>query len=519
MNLPLPKSMCLLLVALVVLTPSGVCLAQATASQPQWIWAAQHRKDQIPEASCYFRKSINIAQMTGAQIMITADDQYELWINGNKVADGSNWQNRKTFNITPYVEIGDNVFAIAVHNTQGRSAGLLAEITILGPNGQSVRFPTNSTWKTELRPWPLWQSSLYRDSGWDRAQMFGPANSTAPWIVGEPKVAAKAAAAGAADNSALPPVAVASTKPNQRSVAAQMASTGGGSEDAPSTETTAAEEDSRFRILSGFSIQEVISAEKTGALISMTFNEFGNILAAKEGGPLLLLYDSNDDGVADSSRVYNDTVKNIQGILPLNGDVFVVGEGTEGTALYRLSDTDGDGRVEEVATLVTFNGAIGEHGPHGLALGPDGLIYVVAGNDTRLATKASENSPLRHFYEGDLVPRFEDPGGHAVGVKAPGGIVLRTDVEGKTVEVVAGGIRNAYDLAFNRDGELFTHDSDMEWDEGLVWHLPTRILRVSPGASPDAGGAGGCSPPSSSSTSADASRSLRYRLNRRVMTS
>src|SRR5690606_35942552 len=119
-------------------TPGQECLAQATASQPQWIWAAQHRKDQIPEASCFFRKSINIAQMTGAQIMIAADDQYELWINGNKVADGNNWQNRKTYNITPYVEIGDNVFAVAVHNTQGRSAGLLAEITILGPNGQSV---------------------------------------------------------------------------------------------------------------------------------------------------------------------------------------------------------------------------------------------------------------------------------------------------------------------------------------------------------------------------------------------
>jgi putative heme-binding domain-containing protein len=37
------------------------------------------------------------------------------------------------------------------------------------------------------------------------------------------------------------------------------------------------------------------------------------------------------------------------------------------------------------------------------------------------------------------------------------------------------GFRNAYDFDFNADGELFTFDSDMEWDWGLPWYRPTRI--------------------------------------------
>ena len=36
--------------------------------------------------------------------------------------------------------------------------------------------------------------------------------------------------------------------------------------------------------------------------------------------------------------VYCDEVKNIQGILPLNGELFVVGAGPQGTGLYRISE-------------------------------------------------------------------------------------------------------------------------------------------------------------------------------------
>ena len=30
-------------------------------------------------------------------------------------------------------------------------------------------------------------------------------------------------------------------------------------------------------------------------------------------------------------------------------------------------------------------------------------------------------------------------------------------------------------MAFDQNGELFTYDSDMEWDQGSPWYMPTRI--------------------------------------------
>jgi hypothetical protein len=49
-------------------------------------------------------------------------------------------------------------------------------------------------------------------------------------------------------------------------------------------------------------------------------------------------------------------------------------------------------------------------------------------------------------------------------------------------ELVAGGFRNQYDGAFNLLGELFTFDSDMEWDRNLPWFRPIYSAHVVPGA-------------------------------------
>jgi putative heme-binding domain-containing protein len=48
--------------------------------------------------------------------------------------------------------------------------------------------------------------------------------------------------------------------------------------------------------------------------------------------------------------------------------------------------------------------------------------------------------------------------------------------------LIAAGFRNEFDAAFNRLGELFTYDADMEWDIGAPWYRPTRINHVISGA-------------------------------------
>ena len=161
---------------------------------------------------------------------------------------------------------------------------------------------------------------------------------------------------------------------------------------------------------------------------------------------------------------------------------FVTGKGPTGLGLYLLTDKDRNGMLEPTKKILSFSGEPGEHGPHGIALGNDGMIYVNVGNDSQLAETISPTSAYQHTYEGDLVERYEDPGGHAQGVKAPGGTIIRVAIDGSVIERVAGGIRNAYDVVFDANGELLIHDSDMESDVGLPWYRPNNVFHVTDGA-------------------------------------
>ena len=44
--------------------------------------------------------------------------------------------------------------------------------------------------------------------------------------------------------------------------------------------------------------------------------------------------------------------------------------------------------------------------------------------------------------------------------------------------MVASGLRNCVDIAINREGEMFTYDSDLEFDIGSPWYRPTRVNHV-----------------------------------------
>src|SRR5262249_31427541 len=159
--------------------------------------------------------------------------------------------------------------------------------------------------------------------------------------------------------------------------------------------------------------------------------------------------------------------------------LYVNGAGPKGYGLYRCREQEG-GKFDVEALKIFGSG--GEHGAHGLTLGPDNKIYVINGNFTNVPAGLSPESPHRNYREDLLLPRQWAGSGFAAGRLSPGGYVLRTDADGKTWELLLAGFRNAYDLGFNADGELFTFDSDMEWDWGMPWYRPIRVHHLTSGA-------------------------------------
>ncbi len=401
------------------------------AEEAEWIWSPAYEKELAPPGECFFRKTFTLGTPEQGEIQIGCDDRYELFVNGHQVGTGTNWKVLDVYDITEQLVAGPNTIAVKAINSDQGSAGLVARVLVKQQGGTQVTHSTDSSWKAVLKEFVGWQKTRFNDSQWLAARSFGKMGATLPW----------------------------------------------------GNEVTVAGEKGRFKLLPQFSVEWVIEPKQTGSLIAMTFDEFGQIVASRENGPLILIRDDDRDGVLDTVTTYCDEIKGCQGLLTVSGHVYAIGDGPDGTALYRLTDQDHDGHADKVERLLKFAGEMGEHGPHSLVLGPDGLLYIIVGNFSRAAKECETSSPYHHYYEGDLLqPRYEDASGHAVGIKAPGGSILRTDTGGTAVELVAGGLQNPYDLAFNADGELFTADSDMEWDLGMVWYRPTRVNHVVPGA-------------------------------------
>jgi putative heme-binding domain-containing protein len=152
-----------------------------------------------------------------------------------------------------------------------------------------------------------------------------------------------------------------------------------------------------------------------------------------------------------------------------------------GPGLYRLQDQDGDEVFEIVERILPMEGG-GEHGPHAIIPGPDGRLYLCAGNQTDLPKNIARSRVPRIWSEDHMLGRMPDGRGFMATRLAPGGFILSMKPDGSDVELVATGFRNEYDIAFNPLGDLFTYDADMEWDIGTPWYRPTRVNHVISGA-------------------------------------
>ncbi len=226
------------------------------------------------------------------------------------------------------------------------------------------------------------------------------------------------------------------------------------------------------------------SDHEQGSWVSITTDPQGRLITSDQYGSL---YRVTLPERGDQVKVETIPVKlgSAQGLLWAFDALYVSVNAredsvTKGSGLYRVTDSDGNDQLDSVEKLFGMDGN-GEHGPHGLLLGPEGKdLYLIAGNHTDVPDDFG--SILSGWQEDQLFPPVLDPGGHANDRMAPGGWIARSSDKGNSWEVIASGFRNPYDFDFNPQGELFTYDSDMEWDLGSPWYRPTRVCHVIPGA-------------------------------------
>jgi putative heme-binding domain-containing protein len=241
-----------------------------------------------------------------------------------------------------------------------------------------------------------------------------------------------------------------------------------------------------FTVLPGFQVERIynVPKEKFGSWVSITTDPKGRLICSDQERKGLFRITPPKIGSDEPTKVESLDVKitSAQGLLFAFDSLYVSVNGGPGSGLWRVPYDTSTDKFGEPKKLKDIRGG-GEHGPHAIRLTPDGKgILLVSGNHTLPPENLQHSRLPKNWQEDLLLPRQWDAGGHAVGIMAPGGWVARTDPDGKTWEIWTAGYRNTYDFALNADGEMFCYDSDMEWDMGMPWYVPTRVCHATSGS-------------------------------------
>ena len=208
----------------------------------------------------------------------------------------------------------------------------------------------------------------------------------------------------------------------------------------------------------GFEISVFADDAQAHSIHSLTFDGQGRCVVSGPGY-VKILEDLDRDGRCDRVKLFAEV-----GPGGLHGMLFVGRTlyGVDDRGVVRLPDADGDDRADRSERIGPTVRRAGEHGPHGIVLGPDGWLYVVFGNQSRFRREhlAGPHSPVLNPVQGNIV---------------------RMTLSGDRCQAVTTGFRNPYDLAFNAAGELFTVDSDNEGELGLPFFRFPRLVHAVPG--------------------------------------
>jgi putative heme-binding domain-containing protein len=414
----------------------------ATA-EPQWIWL---NKKATANEKVRLSKAFEVAgEVKSASLKFTCDNGAKASLNGKPAGDCADWNMPVTTDAKGLLQVGRNELVLDARNETGAAAAV-AVLTIELTSGDKMVVETGADW----------QAAPGEGSGETKEAVVIAKYGARPWgdiLNGEKPLTGRG-----------PQAAQAPTDP------------------------------ATLKVPAGFKVELLYTVPKAeqGSWVAITVDAKGRLITSDQQGGLYRVTVPPLGGEAPATGIVVEplTLPNGSDGKPLGGahgllyafdSLYLMVNEKNGKGLWRVRDTDGDDQFDQAEHLRKCDGG-GEHGPHSVQLGPDGKsLFFCDGNHTKLPENMELSRAARVWGEDHITPRMWDANGHAKGILAPGGHICKTDPDGKVVELYSYGFRNEFDFAFDANGELFTYDSDMEWDIGTPWYRPTRIVHATSG--------------------------------------
>ncbi|MDA1141191.1 MAG: GDSL-type esterase/lipase family protein [Planctomycetota bacterium] len=310
-----------------------------------WIWFPKgNALENVSGGSRFFRRRLQLpqgAKIKTARFMGTADNVLTLWVNGKQILNDGNWADVSTADLKQGLNSEEVFIAAEARNDGDSPAGLIAAVRIEFEEGNPIECVTDEKWRSSETQSEGWQEPKFDDAQWVLAKVTAGYGS-APW--------------GELRNAGAPPV------------------------DSNDPES----ERASFKMPEEFEVNLFAQEPMIRNPIRMNWDEQGRLWVAtspiyphikpgqKATDSIIILEDTDKDGVADKSTVFVDDLLIPTGVIPGDGGAYIANS----TELIHLKDTDGDGRADTThVVLSAFGTEDTHHILHTLRWGPGGLLY------------------------------------------------------------------------------------------------------------------------------------------------
>jgi hypothetical protein len=169
-------------------TPQATAAPSDPLSHAKWIWHKEGNPAvDAPVGTRCFRRTFSLADrasVESARVFMTADNSFELWVNGRRAGKGDNFHVAESCDIKPLLRSGLNVLAVTAENggANPNPAGLAGLLVMKNRDGRTAEVPTDKSWQTSQRVQGRWKTEASAEGNWSAALELGPVGM-APWGV------------------------------------------------------------------------------------------------------------------------------------------------------------------------------------------------------------------------------------------------------------------------------------------------------------------------------------------------
>ena len=174
-----------------------------------------------------------------------------------------------------------------------------------------------------------------------------------------------------------------------------------------------------------------------------------------EGDRILVLEDTDNDGVADKRTVFyqDPEIDSPHGVCVLGDQVIV----SAGSNVIVFTDKDGDLKPESKRYLFTgISGVQHDHGIHAFNIGPDGKLYFNFGNEGKQLKGPNGETIIDKA--GNVVDDSRQP--------YQQGMVFRCNLDGSELETLGWNFRNNWEVCVDSFGTMWQSDNDDDGNRG-----------------------------------------------------